>query len=418
VTVNDVAAALPQIVFTTSAQTLTTNLTSGTMTIQRRTSGGTPQTAGSLTVSLATNGAGAFRNTGDTANIPSVTIANGSSSASFRYRGTAVGTPTLTASAVGYTAGTQMQTVALPKLVFTTPPRSTTTSVSTGTITVQRQNADGTARTSGSLTVNLATTTPGGFRNLADSAVISSVAIASGSSTASFRYASANPGTPTMTVSATGYTSATQGVTIIGLPKLVFTTAPQSTRPNVVSGLITVRRQTFGGTPQTSGALVVNLARTGSGAFRNVNNNGSITVVVIPNGSSTASFRFLSGAIGTRTLTVSATGYTSASQVLTIDTPPSISSFASSYTTPRNTARTINFTVGDADSGGGAVTLSATSSNTNVVFNSGITFPDNSGSSRSIRIAPRSGRSGTTTITITASDGLLTTTRTFTLTVL
>jgi hypothetical protein len=103
--------------------------------------------------------------------------------------------------------------------------------------------------------------------------------------------------------------------------------------------------------------------------------------------------------------------------VVTVDTPPTITGLNANYSTPRNTARNVNFTVGDVDTGASGVTVTASSSNTNVVFNSGITFTDNSGSSRQVRITPRSGRTGTTTITLTASDGLRTTTRTFTLTV-
>jgi hypothetical protein len=307
--------------------------------------------------------------------------------------------------------------VALPKLVFTSAARSTTTGVSTNTIVVQRQNADGTARNIGAETVNLATSGPGGFRNSADTAAVTSVTIGSGVSTTSFRYRSSTPGTPTMTASATGYTSGTQIVTIVGLPKLVFTTAPQATNPNVSSGVITIQRQTYDGTPVTSGALVVSLSASGAGNFRTAADTANITSITIPNGSSTTSFRFRSGTVGTRTLTVSASGYTSGSQSIVIDTAPTISGVASSYTTPRNTTRTISFTVNDADTGASSVTLSATSSNTNVVFNSGLSFPDNSGSSRSMQIVPRSNRTGTTTITITASDGLRTTTRTFTLTV-
>src|SRR4029077_3997287 len=71
--------------------------------------------------------------------------------------------------------------------------------------------------------------------------------------------------------------------------KLVITSAPQSINNGVSSGLITVQRQTVGGTPQTSGSLTVSLSTTpaGGGAFWNALNNSMITTVTIPNGMST-----------------------------------------------------------------------------------------------------------------------------------
>jgi hypothetical protein len=415
------AVVLPALVFTTAPQTTVAGVTSGTITVARRNSDGSARTSGSMTVNLTDNSAtGAFRNTADSSTITSVTIANGASTASFRYRDTAAGTPTMTVASSGYSSATQQVTItAQPQLVFTTAPQSTQVNVSTGTITIQRQTSAGVPVTSGSLTVNLSdNSSTGGFRSATDGMNITSVTIANGSSTASFRFRDSASGTKTMTVAATGYASASQTVTITGLPKFVFTTSPQVTTPNVSTGVITVQRQSFGGTPLTTGSLVVNLAHSGTGSFRSATDGMNITSVTIANGSSTASFRFRASSAGNRTLTVSASGMTSASQTVTVNTPPTISGLNSSYTTPRNTARTISFTVGDAESGASAVTLSATLSNTNTIFNSGVTFPDNSGSSRSIRLEPRAGRSGTTTITVTASDGTSTTTRTFTFTVL
>jgi ribosomal protein L24E len=159
--------------------------------------------------------------------------------------------------ATGYTSAAQVETIqGLPVLVFTTPPQTTATGVSTGTITIQRLTSIATAITSGSLVVNLSSTAGGGvFRNAADTANITSVTIADGASTASFRYRDTAAGTPTITASAAGFTSATQPVTVQSLPKLVFTSTPQTTTPNISTAQITIQRQTFGGTPQTSGCV-------------------------------------------------------------------------------------------------------------------------------------------------------------------
>lgn len=226
------------------------------------------------------------------------------------------------------------------------------------------------------------------------------------------------PGTPTITASAIGFTSATQTVTVQSPPKLVFTSAPQTTAPNVTTGVITVQRQSFGGTPLTAGALTVGLSSSSAtGQFRSAGGVAVVTSVKIAAGQSTATFRYRDSAPGAPTITAAAATFTSGSQIVTVDSPPSISGLASSYSTPKNTPIAINFTVGDAETGGASVTLSASSSNPLVVFNSGITFPVNSGVSRQMRVTPRTGKTGVTTIVLTASDGVATTIKTFTLTV-
>jgi VCBS repeat-containing protein len=418
VTVNDVVVSTPKLVFTTAARTTTVGTSTALITVQRQNAAGAATTSGSLAVNLTTTGPGGFRNSADTAAITSVTIPSGSSTVSFRYRSTSSGTPTITAAKAGYASASQVVTIGKPKLVFTTAARSAFAGTPTGTITVQRQSFTGSATTSGALKVNLTTTGPGVFRNTADSATITSITIANGASSASFRYRSPSAGTPTMTATASGYTAGSQSVTIKPQPpKLVITTAARTAARNVSTSTITVQRQTNAGAAQTSGALVVDLTTSGPGGFRNSGDTAAITSVTIPNGSSSVSFRYRSSTVGKPTITVSASGYVSASQTVTIDTAPTFSGLSSSYSMRRNTTRTVSFQVNDVDTGGSNVTLSASSSNTKVLANSGITFPDNSSVTRSIRFAPKANATGTTTITITATDGILKTTLTFTLVV-
>jgi hypothetical protein len=86
-------------------------------------------------------------------------------------------------------------------------------------ITVQLEDQFGNVATAGvgGVTLNLSTTSPGGmFFNTATTATITSVKIAAGKSTASFRYQDiVGSQQPTLTVSATGLTSATQQETIM-----------------------------------------------------------------------------------------------------------------------------------------------------------------------------------------------------------
>src|SRR5262249_50391590 len=71
-----------------------------------------------------TSSGGSFRNTADTANITSVTVLSGSSTASFKYKDTLAGTPTITVSGTGVATGTQTETV---NPSDTAPPTTTPT---------------------------------------------------------------------------------------------------------------------------------------------------------------------------------------------------------------------------------------------------------------------------------------------------
>src|SRR5205823_494376 len=99
-----------------------------------------------------TSGGGIFRNSADTATITTVTIASGSSTASFLYKDTVAGSPTIaaddqsppTGTDTGLTRATQTETVnaaGAAKFVYTTGPQTLTAGVNSRTITVQLQDA-------------------------------------------------------------------------------------------------------------------------------------------------------------------------------------------------------------------------------------------------------------------------------------
>ena len=101
------------------------------------------------------------------------------------------------------------------------------------------------------------------------------------------------------------------------------------------------------------------------------------------------------------------------------NTPPTINPIPRASTT-ENTPIAVGFAADDAESGVGGLTFSGVSSNealvptANLVFGGNIPGPD---INRSVRITPTPGQIGTTTITVTASDGNLTASRSFELTV-
>jgi hypothetical protein len=123
-------SAVNKIVFTSTTQSLTAGSVSSVITIQTQDVSNNPaDVTADTTVYLAststagrfdTSASGSFNGT-----ITSVIIPSGSNSASFYYRDTAMGTPTITAFSAGLAEGTQQETVvpgAPARLVFTTQP--------------------------------------------------------------------------------------------------------------------------------------------------------------------------------------------------------------------------------------------------------------------------------------------------------
>ncbi len=336
VTVNPAPAT--KLVFTSAPQVTVVNVATGVMTVQRQDGSNNPNsTDAAITVNLtSSSGTGTFRDADNTANITSVQISVGQSSASFRYQDTTVGNPTLTAAKSGgspaLTPATQQVTISggpATQLAITTPARTAGQNLSTDLITVQRRDVDGNATSiEDAITIGLASDSPTGtFRDSADGATITSVTIPSGQSSASFRYRDSTPGTPTVTVSSTGLTSASQTQTILGVAThLVITTPPRtataSTSNSAATDLITVERRDANGLPTSwQGTITVNLASNSLGtfAFRNAGNTGgNITSVQIASGQSSASFRYRDNRAGTPLITASSTGLTSASQNVTI----------------------------------------------------------------------------------------------------
>lgn len=95
----------------------------------------------------------------------------------------------------------------------------------------------------------------------------------------------------------------------------------------------------------------------------------------------------------------------------TINTAPTISSISSPSISEDGSA-TVNFTVGDAQSAAGALTLSVGSANPQLLPPSRVT-EGGSGANRSLTLSPLQDQSGSAQITVTVSDGSLSSSRTF-----
>jgi len=136
-------------------------------------------------------------------------------------------------------------------------------------------------------------------------------------------------------------------------------------------------------------------ATTGSPA-----GNYPITCTIGTLASANYSFGYVAG-----TLTVTAS-----------NTPPTISDITDRTINEDANTGAVAFTVGDAQTAAGSLTVSGSSSNTALVPNANIVF-GGSGANRTVTVTPLANQNGAATITVTVSDGSLTGTDTFVLTV-
>ncbi len=98
------------------------------------------------------------------------------------------------------------------------------------------------------------------------------------------------------------------------------------------------------------------------------------------------------------------------------NTAPTISSIANQSTTTGSSIGPLAFTVGDAQTSAGSLTVSGSSSNPTLVPRANIVL-GGSGSSRTATVTPASGQTGSAAITLTVSDGSLSNSTSFTLAV-
>ena len=148
-----------------------------------------------------------------------------------------------------------------------------------------------------------------------------------------------------------------------------------------------------------------NIVFGGTGASRTVtvtpapNQNGSATITISVSDGTT---------IGTDTFLLTVTG---------VNDAPTISDITSQSINEDANTGALNFTIGDLETAPALLVLTGSSSNLALVPNENIVF-GGTGSARTVTVTPAANQSGTSTITVTASDGLLTVNDTFVLTVL
>jgi filamentous hemagglutinin family protein len=105
-------------------------------------------------------------------------------------------------------------------------------------------------------------------------------------------------------------------------------------------------------------------------------------------------------------------------QAVTANTAPTITALGNQAINEDGATSALAFTVGDAQTPATSLSVSATSSNTALVSNTSAGLAlSGSGASRTLTVTPLANQSGTTTITVAVSDGALSASRSFELSV-
>ena len=229
----------PKLAFTTNAFAILTGVCSSQVSVQIQNGNGSAATLGTATVlSLSTNsGTGSFYSDavcGTPISGNNVTIAAGSSTASFFYKDTTISTPTITVASAGLTSIQQGETIT--GLRFGSTAFSIPAGQCSAALSLQSANAQSGSPTSltQTTTINLGTTSGTGqfFSDAACTAPITTPTISptidAGHDSPSFFYKDTVAGSPTLSGS-TGTAAATQVETITkAIPVFTNLTAAQS----------------------------------------------------------------------------------------------------------------------------------------------------------------------------------------------
>src|SRR3954447_16238121 len=208
--------AATKVVFGNGPVTLAAGAAAAAMTVQLQDAGGAAATggAGGPVITLSTSSSGGTFVDGTDQPITNVTVAAGSSSASFGYKDSVAALPTLVVSGSTLASALQQETItatAPTQLAFTSPPAGALASTASTSITVTLRDALGNVAPApaGGTVLNLSSTSAGGTFSSG-----AAVTISAGASAATFTYRDTLAGTPTLTASSSGLTSATQQQTI------------------------------------------------------------------------------------------------------------------------------------------------------------------------------------------------------------
>ena len=202
-------------------------------------------------------------------------------------------------------------------------------------------------------------------------------------------------------------------VSSVNTAPTISTVAPQTVNEDTATGSLAV---TVGDVETAAGLLtlvasssntalvpVANITLGGSGAARTV----AVTPVANQNGIATVTLTVTDGSGATAFSTFLVT-------VDAVNDAPTISTIPDQVIVQDSATDPLAFTIGDAETAANALVVTAISSDVTVVTPTGITL-GGTAANRTITVTPVSGKSGTATMTVTVSDGSLSSNSVFTI---
>jgi len=336
--------AVASIAITSSQQTVVAGNVSNKIDIELRKADGSPalQNGRSVSISIAD---GKFIATNDSTAtaITSVTIPQGSATASFYYYGEKSGMQTITATVASTSITTTqpltVQAAAPNKIVYESPTAPVAPNVPTAAIhAIVRDQFNNSAIFGTDKTITLASSYGTGSFSLSNSnwQNITSINLVAGTSDATFYYKDSTPGDCTLTTTISGITAASQQVSITSyaVDNMVITTPARTIKAGEKTGVITVELREADGSPAVqNGATQLQLSVQSGQFFLNANDTQTISTITIGDGESSGSFYYSGTLAGSRTITVSMAGVaTPATQQVTV-TPEAPSRLAFTTTT-------------------------------------------------------------------------------------
>jgi hypothetical protein len=151
------------------------------------------------------------------------------------------------------------------------------------------------------------------------------------------------------------------------------------------------------------------LVPTNNIVFGGSESNRTVTITPAPGQNGTAA---ITVAVTDGEATASTTFQLNIASSRPVNTPPTITAIADQTVNQNTSTAPLPFTIADIESAPDDLTLTASSTDTNLVPASGILF-GGSGSNRTVTVTPAAGVTGTAAITVTVDDGLDTGSSTF-----
>ncbi|MBL8953864.1 MAG: right-handed parallel beta-helix repeat-containing protein, partial [Myxococcaceae bacterium] len=341
-------AAPAAVVFTSPPQTVGIGACSSAATLEVRDAFGNVSPVAALTgVTLSAQpaaGFGFFSDPSCATAAGTLNVGVGGTTASFFFRGSALGQVTVTASPAGLAAATQVETLvpgAAARLTFTTPARSAQAATCSGAVTVTVQDASGNASpVASALSVALSV---GGLQLFTDAACTAAGAgltIAAGQSSGTYYFRSNAAATYPMTASAGGLLEGAQTATVTPAPadRLAFVTPARTASAGACSAVVTVARRDAFGNDSPGAAATVGLTAMPSAGFTFYTDAACTTAatsVALGAGAAQASFYFIGTMAAAETLTATSAGLMPATQGATVTAAAAPTQLV--FTTPART---------------------------------------------------------------------------------